>query len=436
MPRAEAESAIRGNLGVKGEPIADSLAEAPLWSTLTSCAWRAAFEGRDVLVQITRPAVPVREFARFKDSVRGLQEPGVAAALTQETLAEFETWLRLGEAPGRERSYLETLEEFPQTTFVEYPRLVAEACSGSILCQEWVEGEPLSALFEQGANNLHAKLAEAVLEQACVVSVVDADMDLDTLVLKPDGRLAMRRAERLVSIPAAMARPLLKYITAVLAGNSQVANHQLIRMASGRSSTRMESELFDALSNLEPELKINLRFPPSASGFESNWRGLARVQRERPHFVDALHRNLIAAGYLAAEAAETGAEDPIADAQWPVVGRLLSRRLGDVASAGIGQQWLMGSGLLLLESMRQATRMAEGFRENDLSFSFSPSISEDASRQANRAIRTGVILVILLTIFLACLRWGPKAPAPWSGLIVAAAAVSGLVMLWLLFRIR
>jgi hypothetical protein len=289
-----------------------------------------------------------------------------------------------------------------------------------------------------GAGSAEAvrKLAEAMLEQTCLISVVDAELDLDTIVMAKDGHLVLRRANRLVAIPAAMARTLLKYISSVLTGNSPHANRQLVRLVMGYASAPVESRLFDELSNLEPELKINLRFPPSVGTFESNWRAIARIARERPLYVDALHRNLITVGYLDAETAPPGASpDVVAESQWPVLGKLLRTRLGELTSGDMASQWLLGSGLLFLEGVRQFTGLADSFRDNDLALTFAPATAGEASRQANHTVHTGVVIAILLMVFLVCLRWGPQAPPPWSGFVSAAAAASAVGLLWKLARI-
>lgn len=435
VPRQDAVTALCRDLGLKGERLAASLSEEPVWSTVSRCAWRATWEGQAVVLQMERPAVEKSEFARFASQVASLREPEIAAALRPEVLTQFESWLRLADSPGRERSYLETLGSFPQKTLVDYPRLVPELCFADILCWHWVEGAPLDKLIADGSADAVGKLAEALLEQACLISVVDAEFDLSAMVVTPDGRIGMRRATRLVAVPAAMSRNLLKYITAVLSGNSPTANHQLVRMVFGYTSTQMEARLYDELSNLEPELKINLRFPESVGAFESNWRALARVRSDRPLFLDALHRNLLATGYMDADTAKQGKSDTVADAQWPVVGRIFRARFSELASADVASQWVLGAGLLALEGLRQATRFANGFRDNDLSFTFAPGLSEEAGRAANRALRTGVLLAVLLMVFLICLRWAPKAPAPISGALQIAAVVSAVLLLWLLWRI-
>jgi hypothetical protein len=435
QPRQDAVAALCRDLGSRGERLAASLSDEPVWSGVSRCAWRGAWEGEPVVVQFSRPPVDRREFRRFASAVASLREPGVAAALRPETFVQFEAWLRLADSTARERSYLETLAAFPHKTLVEYPRLIPEACAPDILVWRWVEGEPLDRRIATGSADAVSKLAEAVLEQACLLAVVDAEFDLSAFVLTPSGSIAMRRAARLVAVPAALSRSLLKYVSSVLSGDSPAANHQLVRMVFGYPSTQKEARLYDELSNLEPELKINLRFPESAGAFESNWRAVARVRADRPLFLDCLHRNLLAAGYFDADTASRDKNDTLADAQWPVVGRLLRTRVGELSSVEAGSQWILGTGLLALEGLRQATRLAEGFRDNDLAFTFSPGLSEDAGRAANRAIRTGVLVAVLLMVFLICLRWAPKAPAPVSGALQLGAVLSAVLLLWLLWRI-
>src|SRR6266404_1134266 len=120
------------------------------------------------------------------------------------------------------------------------------------------------------------------------------------MALTPPGRLALRRANRMVAIPPAMPHSGLKYISAVLASNAPAAAHMLARLSDGVIHN-LESRLLDELSNLEPELKVNLQFPLSAAIFEGNWRALTRTGMEKPLFLDIMHRNVIAIGYWNAE---------------------------------------------------------------------------------------------------------------------------------------
>jgi hypothetical protein len=422
-------------LGRNGERLAATLEDSPAWNTASRCAWKGTWEGQPVVVQAARAPVTDAEFDQFARGVRRLKEPGLTAALSEHALAQFRVWLRVPDSVQRERTYIELLAGFPQQTLVEYPRLIPDLCSPGILCWHWVEGETLAGLVREGSPEAAQKLAEAVLEQACLTSVVDAEIDLNALVVAPSGRLVLRRSNRLVAIPAAFTRAVLQYITSVLSGNSPYANHLLIRLAAGYSSNHLESRLFDELSNLEPELKINLRFPPSVGALESNWRALARVWTDRPLFLDALHRNLLVAGYLDAESTKPGTvSDAVADSHWPVLGRLLRTRISELSMGDVGAQWLMGGGLLGIETMRQVSRLADGLRDNDLSLTLAPSLSEEASRDANRVVRNGVIVAVLVAVFLVCLRWGPQAPPASPGLVAGLALISAAGLLWMLSR--
>jgi len=436
VPRADFVRALCDGLGLAGERLAAGLEDGPLWSTLGRCAYRSTWAGQAVVVQLSRPPVGKGEYRRFERGVRTLREPGIAGALAPGVLRQFEMWLRITDSTSRERSYLETLAGFPQRVVLKYPRPIPELCTTNVLCWPWVDGEPLSRQVGSGSAETVRMLAEGMLEQTCLISVVDADLDLESIVLAKDGQLALRRANRLVAIPAAMARTLLKYISSVLTGNSPYANRQLVRLVMGYVSSPVESRLFDELSNLEPELKINLRFPPSVGAFESNWRAIARIAHNRPLYLDVLHRNLISVGYLDAETAPAGeSPDLVAEAQWPVLGKLLRARLGELTTREVASQWLLGSGLLFLESLRQSVRLADSVRDNDLALTFASGSPEEASRQNGETVHSRFLVAILVLIFLVCLRWGPKAPPPWSGVVTALAAAAAVGLLWKLARI-
>src|SRR5262249_51704958 len=156
----------------------------------------------------------------------------------------------------------------------------------------------------------------------------------------------IRRANRLVAIPAPMAHSCLKYISAVLASNAPAAAQALARLSSGQPAMDLETKLLDELSNLEPELKVNVNFPVSASIFEGNWCVLRRAGATNPLFLDMIHRSLMAVGYWNSETSTT---DAIAEAQWPVLGRMLPIRLNELMNRETASDWFIGSGLLFFE---------------------------------------------------------------------------------------
>lgn len=438
IPRAEFARTVSTELGEKGERLARDLEPEPCWSTLSRCAYRTKHEGRVVVVQLARDPLPDAAFTAFERSLHLLDEEGARHATVPEVLCQFRQWVRLADSPGRERSYLEALSAMREKILVEYPAVVPEISAEKILCWYWVEGEPVSSRIAHGSPEAAQKMAEAVLEQLCILSVVDGELDPDAMVVTDSGRLALRRANRLMAVPAALVRIALKYVSAVLAGNSPLAAHSLLKLGCGRSPVELESRLLGALSSLQPELKVNLRFPPSATVFEGNWRALFRIGIEKPLFLDCLHRNLVAVGYWNAETtAPAGpAVDCLAEAQWPVLSRLLRSRLGGLFDRDAASEWFVGSGLLFFEALRQMNRLADEFQDNDLSIGVETADeSEDASRRANRTVRYGVFTGMLLVIFLVCLRWGVQAPAPISIALAAIGGVAAVGLFWVVSRI-
>jgi len=152
-----------------------------------------------------------------------------------------------------------------------------------------------------------------------------------------------------------------------------------------------------------------------------------------------MHRNLIAVGYWNAEtaappgAATRSGSDFIAEAQWPVLGRMLRTRLGELVSRETASDWFIGSGLLFFESLRQVNRMAEGLRENDLSLGVDLQRDEDSAKIHQR-IRLGILIGMLLVVFIACLRYAVSAEGAWSAALSAVAVATGFALFWFVSR--
>jgi hypothetical protein len=435
IARDDAAAILSAELADAGAALASSLHSEPCWNTLARCAWRSEYQGRQVAVQIARDPIPDAAFDAFEKAVRLIEAERLVEAVRPATLAAFRQWMRVSDSHARERSYLEALQAAGESGLVQYPVLIGELSATRVICTEWVEGETVASRVAQGDSQAVRRVAECVLEQICTIAAIDADFDPDSMVITPAGRLAMRRANRLVAIPAPLTQSCLKYIAAVLASNAPAAAQSLVRLSSGRPSLHLETRLLDELSNLEPELKVNLQFPPSAAIFEGNWRALRRSGEEIPLFLDAMHRNLLAVGYWNAEA--TGpigaAEDAISEAQWPVLSRMLRMRLGDMMNRESASDWFLGSGLLFFELMRQMNRLAEGLRENDVSMGVELEQQKDGGA-GHRRIRLGVFIGMLLIAFLGCLRFAMSAPAGWSAALSAAAVACAFSLFWLISR--
>ncbi len=441
IPVPEFGSLLSKELGDRGAALVSALDASPCWSTLARCAYRSQFQGRAIAVQVARDPIPDSDFESFELGLRLIEEERLREAMTSRVLAEFREWMRIPDSPARERSYLEALGLMRERTLAQYPVLIPEISTERVLCFEWVEGESVAARIANGSAEVVERVAEYVLEQFCSAAAVDADFDAESMVITPSGKLALRRANRLLAIPAPLMHSGLKYISAVLASNAPGAAQALVRLAAGSSNLTLEARLLDELSNLEPELKINLQFPASAAVFEGNWRALKRTGARKPLFLDILHRNLIAVGYWTAETAPAPATpeaiaappDPIAAAQWPVLGRILRERLGDMVSRETASDWFIGSGLLFFESIRQVNRLAEGLRESDISVGVDLQAGEDSGKTDER-IRLGVFIGMLLLVFLGSLRFAFSAAGGWSVALSIVAAAAAIALFWFLSR--
>jgi hypothetical protein len=432
---AEFARILSGELGEAGMTLAQNLEARPCWNTLARCAYRTQYQGRGIVAQVARDPIPDSAFQEFEAGVGLLEEEDLKLAVKPETLASFREWMRLTDSPDRERSYLEALASAREKTMTQYPVMIPAISSGRVLCLEWVEGASVASLIAAGSAQAAECIAECVLEQICTIAAVDGDFDPESMVVTQAGKLVLRRANRLVAIPPFQTRHALKYVSGVLASNGAAAAHMLVKMASSRQGLSLENRLRDELSNLEPELKINLQFPPSAAIFEDNWRALTRIGAEKPLFLDILHRNLVAAGYWNAETAPAALpmRDFLAEAQWPVLGRMLRTRLAELATREAASDWFIGSGLLFFESLRQLNHLAEGLRENDLSLGVDLQREDDPSKVHER-IRSGILIGMLLVVFLACLRFAVSAEGAWSVVLSACAGVAGFALFWFVSR--
>jgi hypothetical protein len=437
VPMTDVTRTIASELGANENAVAlaQGLEQRLCWNTLARCAYRAQYRGRAVAVQVARDPIPDSAFESFEAGLQLIEDEGLSQVTQPSVLAGFREWMRLSDSPARERSYLAALDSVREKTIVLYPILIPEISTEKLLCFDWVEGETLASRIAQGSPQAVSRVAECALEQCCSIAAIDGDFDPEAMVLTESGRLALRRANRLLAVPPALTNTCLKYISAVLASNAPDAAQMLVKLASSQPTLSLEQRLLDALSSLEPELKINVQFPPSAAIFEGNWRALKRTGVQEPLFLDIMHRNLIAVGYWNAEAAvpPLPAPDLIADAQWPVLGRVLRTRLGEMATRETAPDWFVGSGLVFFEAMRQVNRLAEGLRENDISLGVETQNGEDEDKARGR-IRLGILIGMLFVLFLACLRFAVSAEGVWSAALSALAIASAFALFWFVSR--
>ncbi len=409
----------------------------PCWSTISRCAFRTEHDGMPVVAEFAREPFPEAAFRELEKKLSVVQEPAFRPAITPEVFAQFRAWMQLSSSLGRERSYLESLRQVP--TLVAYPKIMEELCREDVLVFEWVEGDPVSTGITRGNAEDVRQLGECVLEQICIIGAVDGDLDLESMVRTPEGRLAVRNIDRFVPIPAALASSCHKYVSAVLSSDAPGAAHLLVKLSHGRTALHFETKLLDELSNLEPELKVNVQFPASAGVFESNWRAIQRSGLPKPLFLDVLHRNLVAVGYWNSELArpdEGRVPDLLAEAQWPVLSRLLRTRINDLFTREVASEWFIGAGLLAFEGIRQANRLLDQVRQNEVAVGVDIQTPPADQRMYRRAVRSRVGLGMLLIGFLVSLRFASIAGEPWSAVWAVLAASAAVGLFWMVARLE
>lgn len=418
-------AALLAELGPVAPVLLENMASEPLWTNLSRCAFRSQWKGRPIAVQIALESVSAGAFESFEQWLAGMCA-GVPQIAAKPIRDQFREWVRLTSDPARERGFLEAAARFGDRTAVSYPVPIPEISNGRVLCWEWHDGETLDARFAAGDQSAAVALAELVLEQICVLSLVDAGLDTSQIIF--DGnRTIVRRANRLAAIPPPRVRTALRYISAVLSANSPVAVRSLLKLTWGHVAVEHESAMLDELSALGPALKGVRRFAASGTMAEANWRALARVNGARPLHVDMMHRNLVETAYRNAEISP--GTDCLVDAHWPVVGRLLRLRAGNLFDRQAASEWVVGSGLLMFESMRQANRLADEFRDNEIAIGVdqTPKADED-HRRADRATGVWILIGVFFVMFLISLRWAAVLPPPYSaaGTVFAIAGAVGL----------
>jgi len=434
VPRDRFIEILRRELPGSGPELVANLEKHAVWTTFSRTAYRTRYGGQTVVVQVASAPVPDKDFIAFESGIRSLGHPDVTRVTSPDVLKEFRQWIRQGESTERERNYLRVLAGSKADMLVDYPEPISDITTDHVLSWRWVEGESAAALVAGGSLETVTKIATAVLEQYCSLSIVDAELELDAVVVSPAGRLVMRRLNRPLAVPPPLVNVGIKYLSAVLAGDATMTVQTLLQMAGGQKVASLEPLLLNRMSGIEPELKVQLRFPVSAAAFESNWRALATIPVVRPLYLNCLHRNLMAIGYWNAEArlksrGNGGAEvDAIAAAQWPVVGSLLRTQFSALLNPTAAKEWLAGAGLLAFGSMREMNRIAEELRDNHLTVGVESSGADPDPKPSNNALKLSVVAGLLVMTLLACLHWGTGLPGAATTLvqILAVCSVIGL----------
>ncbi len=436
VPVSALVATLRAEFGPAADELVSALSPLPAWNTLSRTAYLSRWRGQPVILEVAHEPVTEKSLLEFEKGLSSLGLPELARIVAPSILLQFRDCIRNGESLVRERSFLEVLSRYRGETLVDYPMLIPELSTAAVLCWPAVEGRKVSELLAQGDSNAPALIASAILEQFFSLSMVDADLDLDAMVVDAENRLHFRRLDNPVAVLPGVINTGIQYVSSVLAGNAPRSAQTLIRLMISQPPLDLEKLLMEEFSGVEPELKINMWFPPSAGAFESNWRALAKIAPARPLFLDCLHRNLLAAGYWNADAVRAGAPalDAISEAMWAVLGRLIRTQSGVLLSRESAQEWAFGSGLLMFSAVREMNRLVEEMRENDI------TVGVDCSdwrrpEKGESPLLYQVILWGLLASFLAGLQWGAAAPEPWSSVLKVLAVCSLPVMFWAVSKI-
>ena len=377
-----------------------------------------------------KPALSERAWSDFRRGIQWLKDSEEAPVAQPFVLERFREWLDLQADVERKRVILRNLQDIPIRCVSRFPRLIADFPSARCLAYDRMEGSPLveagGGVSESGLN----VWAESLLEQSLLLSLVDAEAQPENYLLLPDGGLGFRTLPALVSVPVEWHYELLQYVTSAAAGNTTRALQMLSRMSGSENPYGTEQMLLEKLSALQPELKINVVTPASIVALENYWRAQARTPWKPPVFLEHLQRGLTVLGQSSESAAPSS--DVVADALWPVLGRVLQFRIGDILSTEKGQEWLVSSGLLAMSAVRQVAITMEQVRDNDLALVLDRQDVESPDGSRNRRVVSLIGSAISLVLFLFFLQLASRAGGGVLGLLAGGAAVVSAVALSIL----
>lgn len=365
--------------------------------------------------------------------IRLLEDSAEAPVTHPFVLERFREWLELQSDVERKRVILRNVQDIPVRCVSRFPRLIPDFPSIRCLAYDQMEGKPLVEAGAEGATASGWHLwAESLLEQSLLLSLVDAEAQPENYLVLPDGGLGFRTLPALVSVPVEWHYELLQYVTSAVAGNTSRALQMLSRMSASENPYGTEQLLLETLSALQPELKINVVTPESIAALENYWRAQARTARKPPLFLELFHRNLTVLGQGSESAAPSS--DVVAETLWPVLGRILQFRVGDILSTEKGQEWLVSSGLLMISAVRQVAITLEQVRDNDLALVLDRQETETPDTSRNRRAVSLIGSAISLVLFLLLIQLIPRAGGGALEWLAGAAAVLSAVSLCILLN--
>ena len=143
VPPSAVAAMIRQDFGFAAEDLASALSPQPVWNTPSRTAYPSTYRYLPVIVEVARDPIAEESFQEFEKSVRALGRPELAAIVDPALLLQFREYIRNGESLARERSFLDVLKDQRGETLADYPVLIPELCSPTILCWSAIEGRPV-----------------------------------------------------------------------------------------------------------------------------------------------------------------------------------------------------------------------------------------------------------------------------------------------------
>jgi len=398
-------------------------------------AFSAFYRNRPIVVEFYRSQFLwnlEESWEQLSRQIRKLKDGPEAALSGTAVLDQFWEWIEVQRDIERKRKFLGNLSKASRSCVTRFPSLVPELQFPNCLVYETMDGAPLDRELRSDSDTRSSSfqlLAESLLEQPLLLSLIDTEALLENYLVMADGHLGFRSLPAWTSVPVEWHYELLQYVASSAAGNTPRALQMLYRMSATRGSSGGEQRLLSQLASLQPELKINAVTPESVTVVENYWRALARTSLRPPLFVHLFHRNLTLLGQWSEMVASP--TDAVADALWPVLGRVLRFHLGDIVTTGKGRDWLVSSGLFFATAARQLALALENLREDnsDMTSAIDSKDADSREGKLNRRTSSMIYSGILLVVFLFSIQ---LAMSPGGGpfpFLAKAAAVAAAVAL-------
>ncbi len=393
----------------------------------------ARFQSSTVVVEVYPSEIRVadpKEWKRFIREAQILDAGTESRAVQPVVLEQFLEWLHLSADIERRRTVLANLTEVPSSSIGRYPRLVPDLQTGNCLAYEYLGDAVVAAPGSSGPypdSRLLPSIVEALLEQSLLLSLVDAECKFEAFAAAGENTVIAPLLPVLMPIPLEWHYELLQYIASTVAGQSPRAIQMLARIASNHDPYASEQRLMRELSGLQPELKINISTPESVTALENFWRALSHTRMQPPLFLHLFHRQWTLVGQANGQQAPD--TDLIAEALWPVMGRILRFRASELMSLEKGREWIFNSGLMMLTAARQAGILLEQARDNDVAISLENQDDEPSEAGGNRRILSFMRASLALAVFLVSIITAINASNKEVQLIAGTlSAVSALVL--------